>query len=356
MRPTVARIGLAVGLFLLTLFLCDKAIGAFRPPVSKPANELGLTRAANAFGTHLEPGFGGTYSNAEYSIPITINSRGLRGPERPTAKPAGTYRILAIGDSFTFGQGVADADTWVRRLERAGVEAINAGWSDDGPLGYRDYLLHHGLDYDPDVILVGVFVGNDVVDTLAADEAGDDPVGRLAVDARYMGNLQLQVGITGRVRELVSLAFPNLYELTSLALIRAQYFLGSYRAHFDYILEEPERPAIARGWELSFAALREMAAFAQAHGRRFGIIVFPFLDQVRDVGLPPGHSAEHPSRRIAAFCAGERVPCLDLLVPFRQAGDPFALYYLKDGHLTALGNQVAGRAIAAWLSQERLGP
>lgn len=49
--------------------------------------------------------------------PVHINSQGTRGPEFSVAKPPGTFRILSLGDSRTFGWGVADADTYSRRLE-----------------------------------------------------------------------------------------------------------------------------------------------------------------------------------------------------------------------------------------------
>ena len=44
---------------------------------------------------------------------LTINSRGLRGPEHPYEKPRGTFRIMVLGDSFTWGYGVADDEDGV---------------------------------------------------------------------------------------------------------------------------------------------------------------------------------------------------------------------------------------------------
>jgi len=46
------------------------------------------------------------------------NSFGLRSPEVAVPKPAGTFRILSLGDSRTFGWGLADEATYSRRLER----------------------------------------------------------------------------------------------------------------------------------------------------------------------------------------------------------------------------------------------
>jgi len=50
--------------------------------------------------------------------PVHINSQGTRGPEFSIEKPPATFRILSLGDSRTFGWGVADADTYSRKLEQ----------------------------------------------------------------------------------------------------------------------------------------------------------------------------------------------------------------------------------------------
>lgn len=48
----------------------------------------------------------------------TINSQGYRGPEFSVEKPAGVTRIVCLGESNTFGLGVADDTAWPRQLER----------------------------------------------------------------------------------------------------------------------------------------------------------------------------------------------------------------------------------------------
>jgi len=87
----------------------------------------------------LKPGFDGrmVYLRANdgaevHSAAVETSSWGLRGPE-PSPEPAdGQWRILALGDSITFGQGVEGEQTLVAQAERAlrhsgRVEVINAG-------------------------------------------------------------------------------------------------------------------------------------------------------------------------------------------------------------------------------------
>jgi len=96
--------------------------------------------------------------------PVRINSLGTRGPEFQPSKPTQTIRILSLGDSRTFGWGLAEDQTYSARLgqmlqEKVGtarkVEIINAGvngWSYDQMFVYfRDV----GLGYHPDIVIVG---------------------------------------------------------------------------------------------------------------------------------------------------------------------------------------------------------
>lgn len=48
---------------------------------------------------------------------IRINNLGFRGPDRTLAKARGTYRIAVLGNSITFGSGVAIEDAWTTVLE-----------------------------------------------------------------------------------------------------------------------------------------------------------------------------------------------------------------------------------------------
>lgn len=353
------RASIAFAASVLTLLVADRAIGWARGPVVKPVDAMGLTTGVSEAGTYLRPGFDGRYSNAEFSISIHVSSLGLRGPEIPVRKPAGEYRVLALGDSFTFGQGVEYDQAWPALVERrlgAPVRVVNAGWAAGSPLGYERYLGSRGFQLEPDLVIVAVFVGNDVVEDMAERYAGPEAVDRIEYESRYVTNLRVRVGPVGAIRQLFDDLLPNVYELSTLAIVKAQYLFGSHRGLFDYVLADASDPELAAGWADTFATLARLDGAVASRGGRLGIVVIPFYDQVAPTAFGPGLTRELPQRRIMSFCGERGIPCLDLLPVLERSGDPASLYFIKDGHWTPRGHQAAAAAIDGWLREQRLVP
>ena len=94
-------------------------------------------------------------------------------PAHALDKPAGTYRILGLGDSYLWEPGVRREDICLTRLgvllseasDVAAVETINAALSGTNTSSQRQILLNRGLAYEPDVVILH-FVLNDVEQNL----------------------------------------------------------------------------------------------------------------------------------------------------------------------------------------------
>ena len=104
-----------------------------------------------------------TYDGIEYSF----NEIGLRdaaiGPTAPDE-----LRILVLGDSVTMGWGVAEEDTYCRRLEGAlaarlgrKVRVINSGVGGYNTVQEMTFFRRQGASLDPDLVLL-LYVRNDV--------------------------------------------------------------------------------------------------------------------------------------------------------------------------------------------------
>jgi hypothetical protein len=116
----------------------------------------------------------GTSGSREFDFEFRHNSQGLRDEEHTIAKPDDVFRILALGDSFTWGVGADYEETFLYRLERRlnqrgpghkRVEIIKAGVARFFPKIERLLLEHYGIEYDPDLVLVA-FTYSDLKDTV----------------------------------------------------------------------------------------------------------------------------------------------------------------------------------------------
>ena len=102
----------------------------------------------------------------QYRVPyfkVETNKEGLRGREFEREKSEDTIRILAIGDSHTFGWGVNKSDRYTTKTEThlnnsldKNVEIINAGVSGWGIREFKNFYLERGISYKPDFVLVNI--------------------------------------------------------------------------------------------------------------------------------------------------------------------------------------------------------
>jgi hypothetical protein len=131
-RRTKWKRGVFVSLISLSVcLLCAELL--VRATVGAPRREqlpLALIRAHPTRGWEMVP----NESHFTYGHRVHVNSLGFRGPEVPLEKGI-ERRVLCVGDSHVYGQGVADDQTIPGRLEalaNAGspsrsLRAINAG-------------------------------------------------------------------------------------------------------------------------------------------------------------------------------------------------------------------------------------
>jgi hypothetical protein len=98
------------------------------------------------------------------------NSFGFNDRDYELNKPDGIFRILVLGDSFGWAGGKEGNYTAIleRKFEsyygRHRVDVINAGCPDTHTAEQFALLKKYGLQYHPDMVLVGFFAGNDFYD------------------------------------------------------------------------------------------------------------------------------------------------------------------------------------------------
>lgn len=101
--------------------------------------------------------------------PFRTNSRGLRDLEYSLDKPANTFRVAVLGDSFTMPEGVPIEEAYHTLLEERfnalnngeKYEFINFAVAGYSLIQYVTTIRRKVLEYKPDVILIGFCAAND---------------------------------------------------------------------------------------------------------------------------------------------------------------------------------------------------
>jgi lysophospholipase L1-like esterase len=108
-------------------------------------------------------------SRRAWEVDIAINSYGFRGPE-PTLEVNSGYRILALGDSITFGIKLGVEETFASQLQqlldpnKKTMEVFNLGVNGYDTLQEVAALEEQGLRFHPDLVVVAYCL-NDVETT-----------------------------------------------------------------------------------------------------------------------------------------------------------------------------------------------
>ncbi len=323
-------------------------------------DRMGFAQPHPTRGWENRPGIRAEMGDAEYSTTVQHDSWGFRGAEISRQKPRDRYRILVLGDSFTYGMGVGDQETFCARLEKLDprLQVINAG-----VIGYdtgQELLLlrDQGLSFSPDLVLVAFF-WNDVTD---AFKRRIPPFGVADGQLRFPperhpGDPPLMQWPSSH-RQLLRYSYTYRFLSDRILFLRwrLRVLLGLPVDEADLLRPDEVEPA----WQLERALLRELAQTVQQSGAQLLVVVLPEGLQVQpDIKvqmLPQRDYAVQERMRDVGRELG--IPVFDLLPGMRRAYDRahVPLFYLRDRHFTSAGHRVAAELILQELRRRGLGP
>ncbi len=94
---------------------------------------------------------------SNYFVDYRFNALGCRGPDYSIPKPAGSRRILILGDSAAMGAGVHEKDTLSEQMQsllKKSYEVINCGVDDYGVQQDRLFYKFLAGQYQPDLVVL----------------------------------------------------------------------------------------------------------------------------------------------------------------------------------------------------------
>lgn len=296
----------------------------------------------------FEPNSSFDVTHAEYSHRATIDALGGRTVTPIRAGPI----VPCLGDSFTFGVGVHDEETFVSLLQRrcAGYRLANLGVPGTALPSQRRFLETRLEELGaPKKAVVFFFMGNDFEDLRHAAVRVSEPV---AVSRGLLWHLNDFVSTTPLRRSYLLQAIKH-------GLLRVMK--GQPRNPVFYVMD-PSNGSYLQETKAALAA--ELAHWVRLRTTRRIEVLF--------VLVPDAHQLDANRRDKQAGFYGLDGATLDPRLPnkivageLERAGfslvdvseligrDCEGLYYVNDGHFTAAGHsafaRLIGPAVESWL-------
>lgn len=311
---------------------------------------------------------------------FVLNSRSFRTREYEPGPARDRFRVVALGDSFTFASGgLPHEDHWTTVLQaelggRAArpVEVLRLGVPDTGPAFQLRLWQVEASRLAPDAVVLAFFVGNDFVDHQPdrgpfADDGRGLSARFASVSAAYRALRNL-----ARVAGAGGLASADRREAGPAAPGEP---VPGYREAFDgglptfsegrFLAIEAERMALClSSEEAAFEALARrtaavveaLAVEVEASGASFVVMLIPDQYQVapelaeaavRAAGRSlADYDLERPQRVLTAMLEASGIRVLDLLPVLREEAAAAPVYRPRDTHWNARGNRIAADALA----------
>jgi hypothetical protein len=340
--PLAKKLAFAATPLAAVLLLAEVIIRLARAPLHTGSfRELRLDQARRGYPAIRDDRLGyvpraGAVSRAnQWGTTITIDAHGLRS-NGPLPPPSGR-RVVAVGDSFTFGDQVSDHETWPAYLqERLWQPVLNAG-----VFGYS--------------LAQAILRAEDVLARFDAEwlvvSFTEDDLARCELKKRYTSLPWFDVVDGGLVlcnvpvrdlslpQDVRSRAFKNALAHSAL--------LDALLAHTvrDWWIEEEKQVRChppGTGDRIGLLLVDRIVALCRTRGCRLLLVL-------------QGERAGPAARALLARAREHAVPALDLVAAFEAATtrDPACRARWFKGHMTSDGNRWVALQIAATIAAAR---
>lgn len=285
----------------------DEPIQTARPEIYRADPYVGYTMWPSQTTTYRYP------ENSQELIPLVSNSDGFR-TAREFDEHDGRVRILVVGDSFVFGQGVRAEERFTEQ-----IEAVESGWRVDnmGMTGWGLDLMvraieRYGRKADPDIVVLAVYT---------------DDFRRLLPYYAGVGFAYPKFELVGG--ELISVPFPYPRLWERLRLVQ-----WAYQSKWQ---QDRNR------YDLNQALLDRYLEDASEIGFTPAVVFFP--------GRADTEEDQTRRRFLATWASSRDVPFADLTASMQRGGGD-KVFIEDNWHWNGLGHRVAAGELRSLLRRQ----
>jgi lysophospholipase L1-like esterase len=359
----LANTALIAGSLIISLLLAEGLVRRFFPQklslnVSQWDPYVGFTNI---------PGLTGYSATSDYVMHVKINSRGLRDREIGYAKPPNVFRIGLFGDSFTFGEGVQNHETYAKILEAllntrvrrdTTIEVLNFGIGKTGTSHQLAFFQKEGTKYGLDLVLLGFLARNDFEDNwggvffLRNDSLVHNP-GAYSTVRKIQ---RVVYAMPGYKWAATRSHLVNLFRKTATVIDdRAR----TRRAGSFNQASTDSTDDVSLQWvRLTVRLVEKFNREARSRGAGFVFVNLPAREQ--KVASEYGREETVPAyiangARLMSELRDKQIPVVDL-VPALSAAPASTHYFTNDAHMTRTGHEVIARALYQHLVANKMVP
>ena len=296
-------------------------------------------------------------------LEVSMNEEGFHDTEVPETKTK--KRILALGDSIIAATSLPIEQGTISklRLQLNSYDIINtgvSGWNTEQELLF---LLTKGLDYEPDIVLLYFYIGNDITTnyfrnyTTIAD-------GNLTLNPRSLKD-------SGVVRKTYYFLdrYSILFRLARAAILRP---VGSkqpsepilcdnigveptYRL-IENIFEVDQREIDNDVWQKNYLLLGYMNAILKKKNIDFIVILVPDMIQVDPAAQKIVMNCfnltaedldwQRPNKKLVSFLINNNIPYIDTYDGLKNGFENNQIYLPSDIHFNEVGHQILADIVA----------
>jgi hypothetical protein len=334
-------------------------------------------------GSRLRPEMRGLWMK-EGQAEFSINRVGFRDRDHEMRKPPGTIRIAVLGDSFVEALQVPASDRLTEVLERnlqeaaaatrRRIEVLNFGVSGHGTAQQLQVLRHYVWDYQPDIVLLAFFAGNDLRNNSRELEAC--PLRpffvidreRLTFDDSFRQHPEYQRAGCAWVKwKIAAINQSRVLQMLNEAKDRLRRSWQRNYEHDEYpgideeALVEPRTDDWRKAWDLTERLLVEMHHDVRQHKARFFVATIsagPQVDpdpKVQESICRRLQATDllYPSRRIESLGRRDGFMVVELVQPMQEHAQRHNVYLHGfantlpgQGHWNSEGHRLAGILIS----------
>lgn len=358
-RRILARI-MTVGFGILLALILVEVLLRVRAGYIARSEDLAANLVAydSDYGWHLSSGWEGDHRHYDFKAHYRVNANGFRDDAKVPEGFKGR-RIAVVGDSFTFGLGVNDDQTFCHLLsQQAGTNAIYINYAVPGYSTDQQALLIEKeiLPKKPDEIILAVYVANDLFDNLREvpmQFSLAKPYFELGESGLALRNSPVPFGlpkaaVSGRILAETVMGRADLQRSWKVRLESHSEIFKLFSHNFlpdkDYSAEFETRfqPAV----KLFEAILDRVASRCGEQGTKLTVALLAGRSQVAEPRSVSAQYQEYMRQKALAVAEAKGLATIDLAGALKAEKGAGTYFFSNDGHLNVKGHRRVAELLA----------